>query len=1852
MGGGSDSGATVDVAAVSDVDSGGVAADVAGQDSGGSDLGATSDGGQAGACVCPPSMDKACSVGVCDPKTGTCSEVARNQSGPCEDGDPCTVFDSCDAGSCVAGIGDACDCHADADCAGADADLCLGKAFCSKEVYPWSCKVVPGTAVLCALDSAKAACNVSSCEPKTGTCSTTALAKAAPCDDGDACTANDSCDAGACKAGTQICACSADADCAAKEDGDPCNGTLYCDAKSGTCQLNPASIVTCPTAGEGPCVANSCVKATGLCQLHAKAAGTGCDDGEACTAGDICSGGVCKPGTNLCACKGDADCAAKDDGDQCNGKLYCQVSKGSCEVNPASVVVCPTVDDSACAKNTCQPKTGACALAVAATNTACEDGSACTVGDVCDGGVCQPGTDVCPCSSDAQCEATLGDGDLCNGVLFCNKQSGKCQPNAASAVTCKTVDDTECVKATCDPKVGVCKPKSVADGSKCDDGDVCTKAEICSAGLCQGGVVTCACKVHADCDSKDDGDRCNGTYFCDKSGPAAECKFNPASVVYCPPGAASCVTNVCNQATGACQLQPSTDGVPCSDSGKCAKSAACKNGVCAVQQAVDCDDADVCTTDSCDPKVGCVHTKSNCNDGNSCTSDACDPKTGACAFASAGQDGKTCNGDDTGCTVNDTCKAGVCTIGIAVVCKIPLLACEQAVCASNGPAGFQCLALPKADGDACDDGDACTLASACSGGTCKGSKEALIHDFSQPQVDVFGHAEFTAVARFDDRLLLGGRAWHGDADSPKLSGGFLRALAPNGDIAWTHVLASPVAGKGLGVVAVEHHGGGVYSALRGQAAGSPVQRTAIVSLFTDEGGAIQIIGQKVYGDPQVDLEPRALVGNFDLGHTALLHLEVGGKARARLLRAVGKTLVDAWQLDLSGDTARAGQGLAAAGEGGVVVAGWIAEQDGKKRGWLAAVDGKGKAQWQRTYGKPGLGGLRAVHLLPASQGGGYVLGGSIENDPLAPTQLGPWGLRVDASGKQLLELVAPLAGAVWDAKPGADGEIRLAATVQLPQLSKPSGQMYVFDGLGNLQASHFGAQWGGAGRAESYQALAVQAGGGMVVVGSSEGADGVRRPLLVRTDAFGHASCKGAGVCAGKPFAACIDGNPCTADACDPQKGCSPAPSPGMVCVPGDGCHLDGACQAGACKPGKRARLYSGALDVVLGSLAGVVGLQDGASAIAGRTANKHSVVLGVSAAGELAWTRPLLPLHQGADLTGAGPVALRAAASGGLWLAINEAEATIGRYARLLRLGPLGDVSGSWPAKAPSNQGAAHDVDLAANGDVLLLDFESGLRLHRFLAAAFDAGLSQTPTPVWTSGLGAETASGRARVRGLPDGGALLVSALAGAPGAHANTLWFGRVAPTGKLALKSTLQPAAKVEIGGATLRPDGTLLLVGAALGPPNRPFVAAISLEGTLLWSRLDPPAEGYRGVVWSEGRAVAATRVESLLVGSLLARPLAHNGLIQATWKVSSAGASLQSATQDAIARLDDGGVILAGLADDGAVLRPWVARADGHGHFGCAAAGTCATLAADACDDGNACTFESCDPVKGCSHTPAADGAGCGGTKVCLTGVCVAPPAPGMILIPAGKAWMGCDPERSSDCHVTQLPYHEITTSAYWIDRDEVTMSAYAHCMAVSACYQPWAGVGCVAQNPAKDNYQALNCTGLAHAKGYCGLRGARLPTEAEWEKAARGGCELYGEACKQNTPIYPWGAAPPTCALTMMTDPANGQAACGAEGNLKTAAVGSRPSDISPYGLRDVAGNLGELVLDTYDPLFYWSKQATALDPVFTGTSDYQVVRGGDWTRSAATAFRLHERRVVPYNNYETGHFDLGFRCVVPVPK
>jgi hypothetical protein len=296
----------------------------------------------------------------------------------------------------------------------------------------------------------------------------------------------------------------------------------------------------CP-ASTVPCSVNFCDPATGQCQPQPAPPATPCDDGEPCTAVDVCNNGKCVGACPTCACTGDSDCP--DDGNACNGALYCDKSgaKPVCKINPKSAVQCPIAATGVCAANQCDPQDGQCKPMPLPDGLLCDDSDPCTALGKCQGGQCQAGKNLCTCNSDADC-LQAEDGDLCNGTLYCDiaKQPPTCAVNPATVVTCATADDTACGKNTCLPKSGVCVLLATNGGKACDDGNSCTKGEVCTAGQCAGGTNTCTCKSDADCANKEDGDLCNGTRFCNlqalgKDGkPEPRCEVNPKTVVVCP----------------------------------------------------------------------------------------------------------------------------------------------------------------------------------------------------------------------------------------------------------------------------------------------------------------------------------------------------------------------------------------------------------------------------------------------------------------------------------------------------------------------------------------------------------------------------------------------------------------------------------------------------------------------------------------------------------------------------------------------------------------------------------------------------------------------------------------------------------------------------------------------------------------------------------------------------------------------------------------------------------------------------------------------------------------------------------------------------------------------------------------------------------------------------------------------------------------------------------------------------------------------------------------------------------------------------------------------------------------------
>ncbi len=726
--------------------------------------------------VCVASLPDSCLATVCDPKTGGCVLGAQEDGGPCEDGSSCTTAEFCVSGSCVAGkLKPSCACKADGDCAiYDDGDACTGVWGCVLGPTGGSCGLKPGTVPSCP-KGGPGPCLAWACAPQSGTCK--ALPAPGKCDDGVPCTTDDSCKGGLCVGGKSTCGCLADTDCAATN---ACLGAAYCD-KSGstwTCKQSPAGATVCDTSGDPPCMKTSCDPATGACKKAPAAKGTACVHSAPCSGLGACDAGICVP-PGPCACGSDSDC--KDDGNPCNGKPRC-VAKGGgtvCETDPATVVTCTHLSETACATWACDPKQGKCVTQPKAKGTPCA-GPKCTQ-SACDGGTCKAVKQLCGCTSHAQCKQAAAN--KCGGVSYCDFASFPfaCKTTGATKVSCDPKLAGPCQTIGCDPATGACKLSPKPQGTPCTDGKLCTKGDSCDAGVCKPGKNTCACKGDADCVAQEDGDLCNGTLYCRKD--THTCAVRPDSVVVCKPDLDGdpCVEPACVAATGQCAPKSANPGKSCDDGDPCTPASSCDKGACVGKSSgcpcgkdADCaakDDGNPCTgvltcqSGQCRLKPGSVPDCQG-DDDPGCAQHVCDAKTGGCVAKSS--DGKACD-DGVSCTLHDKCAKGSCTIH-ANLCycqpnnilncwgKLNLFAEDkacygEAVCvtgtqAATGSLTYTCALLPGSEvlcdnsldttchkntcqvasgqcavqavnqGAICDDGDPCTVNATCKDGAC------------------------------------------------------------------------------------------------------------------------------------------------------------------------------------------------------------------------------------------------------------------------------------------------------------------------------------------------------------------------------------------------------------------------------------------------------------------------------------------------------------------------------------------------------------------------------------------------------------------------------------------------------------------------------------------------------------------------------------------------------------------------------------------------------------------------------------------------------------------------------------------------------------------------------------------------------------------------------------------------------------------------------------------------------------------------------------------------------------------------------------------------------------------------------
>jgi formylglycine-generating enzyme required for sulfatase activity len=232
-----------------------------------------------------------------------------------------------------------------------------------------------------------------------------------------------------------------------------------------------------------------------------------------------------------------------------------------------------------------------------------------------------------------------------------------------------------------------------------------------------------------------------------------------------------------------------------------------------------------------------------------------------------------------------------------------------------------------------------------------------------------------------------------------------------------------------------------------------------------------------------------------------------------------------------------------------------------------------------------------------------------------------------------------------------------------------------------------------------------------------------------------------------------------------------------------------------------------------------------------------------------------------------------------------------------------------------------------------------------------------------------------------------------------------------------------------------------------------------------------------------------------------------------------------------------------------------------------------------------------------------------------------------MIAIPAGAFRMGNAKERRGDG-----PQHEVELGAFSIDRAEVTVAAYAICVAAGACTPAATGRFCNAGQKGREDHP-INCVTWKQAEAYCSFVKKRLPTEAEWERAARG----------TDGRRFAWGDAwPPPKGAGNFSDRAAREAEPEwhvvpdfDDGHAQTAPVA--PKD----GLTDFAGNVQEWVADWYDARTYPRRKRS--DPKGPAAGKARVVRGGSFGHARPEDLEVTNRGFY-FEDYESAH--IGFRC------
>jgi hypothetical protein len=478
-----------------------------------------------------------CTQDWCNLGTGECQYTPLPDK-VCTDGDACTVNDICtSSGQCIGAKQVVCN-----DNSPCTKDSCKQLSGCDYEAVDAICSdgdvctkndscvagLCLGTKFVCddGLD-----CTEDSCDKNLG-CSTVKLNNL-PCNDNSACTINDLCDKGFCKGASINCS---DANPCTQDVCDKVSGCFSAPTSNGSkctdgnaCTINDNCKDSVCISGSqkncddsSVCTNDSCDAATGEC-LHIAVVGVHyCVDNNACTYDDTCKLGVCTG--KILQCYDGLDCT-QDSCDKGTGCSFMIQDKAPCNDGNACTIgdtcakdkcfgnVKTCEDNNDCTIDTCDPAVGTCNF-TANDGYYCSDVNACTSGDVCKGTKCVGVTIICndgnPCTSDS-CNQKTGcvflptpnapcdDANLCSTDDICQQTVCKSKP-----VVCD--DGNTCSTDTCNKSTGKCEFKIFNDSYSCNDGDLCTTADVCLFGECKGSINMCndnnPCTIDA-CNPKD-----------------------------------------------------------------------------------------------------------------------------------------------------------------------------------------------------------------------------------------------------------------------------------------------------------------------------------------------------------------------------------------------------------------------------------------------------------------------------------------------------------------------------------------------------------------------------------------------------------------------------------------------------------------------------------------------------------------------------------------------------------------------------------------------------------------------------------------------------------------------------------------------------------------------------------------------------------------------------------------------------------------------------------------------------------------------------------------------------------------------------------------------------------------------------------------------------------------------------------------------------------------------------------------------------------------------------------------------------------------------------------------------------